>query len=142
MNKTEFIQIIDNAIHDQLILGVNKNALIGYRNIKSDFNYISSKDGNLTVTDIVKKLYKERCENAEVYKDTNRLDLWIQENTEKTILEGFLPDEPSEKDILLFLETLKDVPKQKSSFKIFQEKCIEKFGQKVDSKIILDFISG
>lgn len=141
MNKTEFIQSIDNCIKAELLQAVSREKLTGYRNIKSDFNYAASKSDNLTVTDIIKKLYKERCENAEIYMNSDRIDLWTQENIEKEILERYLPEEPSEKEIISFLQGLNDIPKQKSSFKIFQEKCTEKFGQKIDSKIILDFIN-
>ena len=53
MNNIEFIQFIDVAIHDEMLLGPNKNEnrLIGLRNIKSDFNYIASTNNKLSTSD-------------------------------------------------------------------------------------------
>lgn len=143
MNRIEFIQYIDKLIKAEILLGSakNENVLAGLRNIKSDFNYIASKTKDIDVVEILKKLYRERKENAELYKDSNRLDLWLQENTEKTILDHFIPEEPSVDEVKEFLSSLTDIPKTKASFKKYQEKCLEKFGQKIDSQIILDFIS-
>lgn len=142
MNNIEFIQFVDVAIHDEMLLGPNKNEnrLIGLRNIKSDFNYIASTNNKLSTSDILKRLYKERLENSKIYLDANKHDLWFQEHTELGILENYLPKEPTETEILSFLSTLIDIPKQKSSFKKYQEACSEKFGQMVNSKIILNFI--
>ena len=143
MNKTEFVQFLDNSIHAQIMLGdaKNENELNGFRNIKSDFNYASSNDPNADAVDIVKKLYKERIENASTYKNNDRLDLWIQEETEARILEKWIPAEPSKQSVIDFLKSLTDIPKAKSSFKKFQDACSQKFGQKIDSKIIAEFIA-
>lgn len=142
MNNSDFISFIDKAIHDEILLGPNKNEnkLIGLRNIKADFNYIASTNNKLNTIDILKRLYKERIENLKIYLDANKHDLWIQEHTELNILENYIPKEPSEIEILSFLNTLVDIPKQKSSFKKYQEACFEKFGQTINSKIILNFI--
>jgi uncharacterized protein YqeY len=139
MNNTEFIEVIDKAIHDEMLLGLNKNEnkLIGLRNIKTDFNYIASREPNALAADIVRRLYKERVENVHVYLDANKPDLLLQEYTERDILRNYLPQEPSENTVRSFLNTLVDIPKQKSSFKKFQDACIEKFGMKVDSTIII-----
>lgn len=144
MNNTEFIEIIDKAIHDEMLLGPNKNEnrLIGLRNIKTDFNYIASREPNTLTADIVRRLYKERVENVHIYLEANKPDLWLQEYTERDILRNYLPQEPSENTVRSFLNTLVDIPKQKSSFKKFQDACIEKFGMKIDSTIILNFING
>lgn len=143
MNKIEFVQFLDNSIHAQIMLGgaKNENELNGFRNIKSDFNYASSNDPNADAVDIVKKLYKERIENASTYKNNDRLDLWIQEETEARILEKWIPAEPSKQSVIDFLKSLTDIPKAKSSFKKFQDACSQKFGQKIDSKIIAEFIA-
>ena len=142
MTNSEFISYIDNRIKHEMLLGGarNDNILSGLRNIKSDFNYISSKDSKLTAIDILKRIYKERLENERLYKDQNRTDLWLQEHTESKLLEGFLPKEPDEKEVISFLESLSDITKTKSSFKKFQDACTKHFGQKIDSEIILDFI--
>ena len=144
MNNIEFIEVIDKAIHDEMLLGPNKNEnrLIGLRNIKTDFNYIASREPNALAADIVRRLYKERVENVHVYLEANKPDLWLQEYTERDILRNYLPQEPSENTVRSFLNTLVNIPKQKSSFKKFQDACIEKFGMKVDSTIILSFING
>lgn len=143
MTKQEFINLIDGLLHQEMLLGIarNENRLQGYRNIKSDFNYISSNNSDLSAIDILKKMYKERADNVNIYQANDRRDLWLQENTEKNLLQKWLPKEPEEFEVVEFLKTLTDIPKSKSSFKKFQDACSEKFGQKVDSKIILNFIS-
>lgn len=143
MNNIEFISYIDEAIKQEMLLGSskNENKLIGLRNIKSDFNYIASKNNKLSAIDILRSMYKERSDNASLYLSEGRNDLWIQENTELNLLNNYLPPEPSKTQVVDFLNEL-DIPKQKSSFKKFQDACVEKFGQKIDSQIILDFING
>lgn len=143
MNNIEFISYIDEAIKQEMLLGSskNENKLTGLRNIKSDFNYIASKNNKLSAIDILKSMYKERSDNASLYLSEGRNDLWIQENTELNLLNNYLPPEPSKTQVIDFLNGL-DIPKQKSSFKKFQDACVEKFGQKIDSQIILDFING
>ena len=143
MNKEQFLLYIDDAIKQEMLLGSSKNEcrLIGLRNIKSDFNYIASKNNKLSAIDILKSMYKERSDNASLYLSEGRNDLWIQENTELNLLNNYLPPEPSKTQVVNFLNEL-DIPKQKSSFKKFQDACVEKFGQKIDSQIILDFING
>ena len=143
MTKQEFINLIDGLLHQEMLLGIarNENRLQGYRNIKSDFNYISSNNPDLSAIDILKKMYKERADNVNIYQANDRRDLWLQENIEKNLLQKWLPKEPEEFEVVEFLKTLTDIPKSKSSFKKFQDACSEKFGQKVDSQIILNFIS-
>ena len=144
MNNTEFISFLDTEIQNEMILGAarNENRLTGLRNIKSDFNYISSKDSNLSTIDILKRMFKEREENENIYQNVGKLDLCLQERIEADIISKWLPKEPLKSDIIDYLNTLIDIPKQKSSFKKFQEACIFKFGQKVDSNVILEFING
>lgn len=144
MTSIEFIQFIDNCIKTEMLLGPNKNEhrLIGLRNIKSDFNYLQSKDTKLEALDILKKLYKEREENEITYKDAGKSDLWLQEHVEKEILSRWIPEEPTPEEVFSFLSTLTDIPKTKSSFKKYQTECTKHFGQKVDSNIILEFING
>ena len=141
MDNIEFISFIEDRIFREMMLGSarNENILTGLRNIKSDFNYIASKDSKISTIDILKRLRDERVENAKIYKDNNRIDLWLQENTEANILNSYLPAEPSYNEIIEFLETL-SIPKQKSSFKKFQNACNDHFGQKINSEIILEFI--
>lgn len=144
MTSIEFIQFVDNCIKQEMFLGPNKNEnrLIGLRNIKSDFNYIQSKNPKLEALDILKKLYKEREDNEKLYNDAGKTDLWLQEHTEKEILSRWIPKEPEPEEVFSFLYSLTDVPKAKSSFKKYQSECTKRFGQKVDSNIILEFING
>ena len=142
MNKQEFISLIDDLIRQEMLLGGarNENRLQGFRTIKSDFTYISSNKTELSPVDILKQMYKERAENVKLYEVSDRKDLWLQELTERNILQAWLPKEPDETEVIDFLNSLTDIPKTKSSFKKFQDACSEKFGQKVDSQIILKFI--
>lgn len=144
MTSIEFIQFIDNCIKQEMLLGQNKNEnrLIGLRNIKSDFNYIQSKNPKLEALDILKKLYKEREDNEKLYNDAGKTDLWLQEHIEKEILSRWIPKEPEPEEVFNFLYSLADIPKIKSSFKKYQSECTKHFGQKVDSNIILEFING
>ena len=142
MTKPEFISLIDELIRQEMLLGGarSENKLQGYRNIKSDFTYISSNKTELSPLDILKQMYKERVDNVKIYEASDRKDLWLQELTERNIIQAWLPKEPDEKEVVDFLNTLTDIPKSKSSFKKFQDACFEKFGQKVDSQIISKFI--
>lgn len=142
MTKPEFISLIDELIRQEMLLGGarSENKLQGYRNIKSDFTYISSNKTELSPLDILKQMYKERVDNVKIYEASDRKDLWLQELTERNIIQAWLPKEPDEKEVVDFLNTLTNIPKSKSSFKKFQDACFEKFGQKVDSQIISKFI--
>lgn len=143
MNNIEFISFIDECIKQEILLGRygHKHRLTGLRNIKSDFNYISSKEPKLTALDILKRLYKEREENEKIYIDADKTDLWLQEHTEKEIISKWIPKEPNKEDVFDFLNTLTDIPKQKSSFKKYQNACIEHFGQNVDSSVIAEYLT-
>ena len=126
------------------MLGNNKDVrrLTGLRNIKSDFNYAWSKDKNATPVEIIKKLYKEREENINTYQHAGKTDLWLQEHVEAEILLRWLPEEPSKLEVFVFLNSLNDIPRKKSSFKKLQDACASKFGQKIDSAIILEYLNG
>ena len=142
MNKVEFIQFLDKSIQDEMLLGANGNRhkLLGLRNIKSDFNYLCSNNPDMNSVEILKKLYKERKSTEDVYIDLGKLEFAIQETTEMELISKWLPKEPSNEEVMSYLQTLTNIPKQKSSFKKFQEACTANFGQKVDSQIILNFI--
>lgn len=142
MTKQEFSTLIDELLRQEMLLGIarDEHRLQGLRNIKTDFNYISSNNPKLEAIDILKRMLKERSDNAEIYLDNGRHDLWLQENTEKNMIQKWLPKEPSVEDVINFLNTLTNIPKQKNSFKQFQDACLQKFGQKIDSTIILNYI--
>lgn len=143
VNNIECISYIDAAIKAEMLLGPakNENRLTGLRNIKSDFNYIVSREPKLDTLDVLNRLYRERRENESTYKDADKTDLWLQEHTEAEIIARWLPSKPETQEVLNYLGSLTDIPKKKSSFKRYQDSCVEHFGQKIDSSIILDFIN-
>lgn len=139
---SKFLNFLDEQIKYQMKLGENKSTLhlTGYRNLKSDFEYQMSKNSKLDEVELLKKLYKSRIENAELYKGIKE-DLFNQEITEAEILKNFIPEPPSEKEVIDYLVELYPISRSKMNFPLYQEKCIEKFGQKVDAKIIFKFIT-
>lgn len=137
---SNFTDYIDTQIRVQMMLGYNQDQmrLTGLRNIKSDYNYIHSKDSKKSEVEILKSMYKEREENS--YNYTMGSELYLQEITEMNILKQFIPAEPNDNDVLAFLNTL-DIEKSKKNFKKFQDACENQFGQKVNSQLILNFIN-
>lgn len=137
---SNFTNYIDTQIRVQMMLGYNQDQmqLTGLRNIKSDYNYIHSKNNKKSEVEILKLMYKEREENSQNY--TTGSELYLQEITEMNILKPFIPAEPSDNDVQSFLNTL-DVEKSKKNFKKFQDACENHFGQKVNSQLILNFIN-
>lgn len=137
---SNFTDYIDTQIRVQMMLGYNQDQmqLTGLRNIKSDYNYIHSKDTKKSEVEILKSMYKEREENSHNY--TIGSELYLQEITEMNILNPFIPAEPSDNEVQAFLNTL-DIEKSKKNFKKFQDACENHFGQKVNSQLILNFIN-
>lgn len=138
---SNFTDYIDTQIRVQMMLGYNQDQmqLTGLRNIKSDYNYIHSKDNKKSEVEILKSMYKEREENSHNY--TIGSELYLQEITEMNILKQFIPAEPNDKDVLAFLNSIWDIEKSKKNFKKFQDACETQFGQKVNSQLILNFIN-
>lgn len=130
-----------NKINNSIIFHTkekNKNYLQAYRNIKTDLEYLYSKNINLDPIEGLKKLKKERLNNLEIYnKDT---DLYNQENLELLIINTYLPIEIEESIIIDYLTKLHPISRNKADFKKYQDECFEKFGQKVSSQTILKFI--
>lgn len=124
-----------------MLLGSAKNVLLltGYRNLKSDFEYQTSKNPKLDEVELLKKLYKSRVDNMEVYKGVKE-DLYNQESTEAEILKPFIPTPPSEQEVIDYLTSLHPISRSKMNFPQYQNECVEKFGQKVDAQIIFKFI--
>lgn len=137
---SNFTDYIDTQIQVQMRLGYTQDIkrLQGLRNIKTDYNYIHSKDPNKSEVELLKSLYKEREENSKTYEQGS--DLYLQEVIEMDILKPFIPKAPADKDVLAYLNTL-NIEKSKKNFKKFQESCESQFGQKVNSQLILDFIN-
>lgn len=137
---SNFTDYIDTQIQVQMRLGYTQNTerLQGLRNIKTDYNYIHSKDPNKSEVELLKSLYKEREENSKTYEQGS--DLYLQEVIEMDILKPFIPKAPADSDVLEFLASL-NIDKNKKNFKKFQDSCENQFGQKVNSQLILDFIN-
>lgn len=138
---SKFVEFLNEQIKAQMLLGQAKNTLLltGYRNLKSDFEYQMSKNPKLDEIDLLKKLYKSRKDNMEVYKGVKE-DLYNQEFTEAEIIEPFIPTPPSEQEVIDYLVSLHPISRSKMNFPQYQNECVEKFGQKVDAQIIFKFI--
>lgn len=139
---SNFIDYLNEQIQVQMRLGSAKNTLLltGYRNLKSDFEYQMSKNSKLDELDLLKKLYKSRKENAALYKGIKE-DLFKQEYIESEILEQFIPEAPKEEDVIAYLESRWPISRSKTDFPIYQNACVEHFGQKVEPAIIFKFIT-
>jgi len=138
---SKFIDYLNEQIKVQMKLGDAKNTLLlqGYRNLKSDFEYQISKNPKLDEIDLLKKLYKSRKDNMEIYKGVKE-DLFNQEFTEAEILEPFIPIPPSEQEVIDYLTSLHPISRSKMNFPQYQNECVEKFGQKIDAQVIFKFI--
>lgn len=137
---SNFTDYIDTQIQVQMRLGYTQDIkrLQGLRNIKTDYNYIHSKDPNKSEVELLKYLYKEREENSKTYEQGS--DLYLQEVIEMDILKPFIPKAPADSEVLEFLASL-NIDKNKKNFKKLQDFCEVQFGQKVNSQLILDFIN-
>lgn len=138
---SKFVDFLNEQIKAQMLLGQAKNVLLltGYRNLKSDFEYQMSKNPKLDEIELLKKLYKSRKDNMEVYKGVKE-DLYNQEFTEAEILDPFIPTPPTEQEVIDYLTSLHPISRSKMNFPQYQNECVEKFGQKIDAQIIFKFI--
>ena len=139
---SKFIDYLNEQIKAQMLLGQEKDKtlLAGYRNLKSDFEYQMSKNVKQDELDLLKKLYKSRKENAALYKGIKE-DLFKQESVESEILEKFIPEPPKEEDVIAYLESRWPISRSKMEFPMYQNACVEHFGQKVEPAIIFKFIT-
>lgn len=137
---SNFTEYIDIQIQAQMRLGYTQDVkqLTGLRNIKSDYNYIHSKNPNKSEVEILKSMYKEREENSQNYEQGS--DLYMQEVIEMNILKPFIPTAPPDSEVLDYLASL-NYEKSKRNFKRFQDACENQFGQKVNSQLILNYIN-
>lgn len=142
ISMSKFVDYLNEQIKAQMLLGQAKNTLLlaGYRNLKSDFEYQMSKNSKLDEVELLKKLHKSRKDNMEVYKGVKE-DLYNQELIESEILEPFIPTPPSEQEVIDYLVSLHPISRSKMNFPQYQNECVEKFGQKIDAKIIFKFIT-
>ena len=137
MKNIDFIQFINSNI-EKYTKDQNHKMLIAFRNIKSEYIYEKEKS-KTDDSEIIKKMFNKRNETSNIYRTTNQ-ELFEDECREMAILNPFLPPVLEETAVLEFLKTL-DIPKEKKNFKMFQEKCIEHFKQRVDSAIILKYLN-
>lgn len=138
--QTDFELYLDTQIKLEMTLAAtgDKNKLTGLRNIKSDLIYTRSKFRDLVEVEIIKKLYKQREETAEIYIGKNE-ELRRQELLEMRFIKPFLPKEIGKEEIFAFLDE-KGLEKNKNNFKSIQSECEKYFEQKVESKYILEWI--
>ena len=59
---------------------------------------------------------------------------------ESEILEQFIPEAPKEEDVIAYLESRWPISRSKMDFPMYQNACVEHFGQKVEPAIIFKFI--
>lgn len=137
MNNISFIDFVNSNI-EKYMKEQNHKMLIAFRNIKSKYVYMKEKSGE-TDTEIIKKMFNKRKETCEIYKDKN-LELFEAENREMVILHPFLPVSVPKNVVLQYLNRL-SITKDKKNFKVFQDACMEEFGEKVESSIILEHIN-
>lgn len=133
----DFLEFLNTNI-EQYIKEKNSKMLTAFRNIKSEYVYEQEKS-KLSDDELIKKMYNKRRETAAIYLDTNA-DLYEAENLEMNILHPFLKKEPSQDEVMDFLKTL-NTEKNVKNFKVFQMQCQEKFGQKVNSEYIIEYIN-
>lgn len=136
MEKQEF-NISLQASLKEAMLKRNTDLVSAIRNLISEFKYEKEKTKK-DDTDILVKMAKKRTETAAIYEGKSQV-LYDQEMRELEILHPFLPIELKAEEVTAFLQTL-DIEKEKKNFKLFQDKCFEYFGQKVDSKLIMGHI--
>lgn len=137
MKNVNFIQFVDSNI-EKYTKEQNHKMLVAFRNIKSEYAYEKEKT-KADDSEILKKMFNKRNETSNIYKTTNQ-ELFEDECREMAILNPFLPPALSETEVFDFLNTL-DIEKEKKNFKLFQEKCVAHFNQRVDSKIILKYLN-
>lgn len=133
----DFLKEIDEKISNAIKW---KDPLLkSYRNLKSDFKYLTSKYPDKTEIQILVQMRNERTENVEIYNIANRPELKEIECNEIKIINDYLPKEPSEEEVLVYLNTLSDIDKTPKNFRVFLNKCEERFGAPIPAKYISHF---
>ena len=77
-----------------------KDKLAALRDIKSKLLLEATKDGSSELDEatglkILNKLYKQRIEAADIYKDQNREDLAVDELSQAEVIKAYLPEKMS-----------------------------------------------
>lgn len=85
--------------------------LAALRDIKSKLMLEATKDGGGEVDDattirILSKLLKQRKETAQLYREQNRPDLAVEEESQAEVIEAYLPQQLSEDEIRTKVESI------------------------------------
>lgn len=85
--------------------------LAALRDIKSKLMLEATKEGGGEVDDattirILSKLLKQRKETAQLYREQNRPDLAVEEESQAEVIEAYLPQQLSEAEIRTKVESI------------------------------------
>ena len=85
--------------------------LAALRDIKSKLMLEATKEGGGEVDDattirILSKLLKQRKETAQLYREQNRPDLAVEEESQAEVIEAYLPQQLSEDEIRTKVESI------------------------------------
>ena len=103
-------RIIDDLIKDAT-LAHRTTMLETYRSIKCAFQAHETAKNAKPIDDVIeieilKRLEKQALESAEIFKANGRMDLYEKRMGEYYIINGMLPQEPSDKELIDFITSL------------------------------------
>lgn len=104
-------ETINNDIKSAM-LSKDKDRLETLRSVKSAFLLAKTeKDGSHDLSQeqeikIIQKLFKQRNDSADIYKQQNRPDLYEKEIKEASILQEYLPEQMSEEELTKVLKEI------------------------------------
>lgn len=90
--------------------------------VKSALLNNSHSEKKVSEIEVLQKLVKEHEKAIDAYNQANRTDLAKQEIVELAYIKRFLPEEPTEEELLAFLKTCKESP-----MKVVLDTTIAKF---------------
>jgi uncharacterized protein YqeY len=102
---------VNNDIKSAM-LSKDKDRLETLRSVKSAFLIAKTEKGashDLSQEQeikIIQKLFKQRNDSADIYKQQNRPDLYEKEMKEASILQEYLPEQMSEEDLTKVLKEI------------------------------------
>ena len=106
------------SLADQISTGIKEamrakdsGRLAALRDIKSKLMLEATKEGGGEVDDattirILSKLLKQRKETAQLYREQNRPDLAVEEESQAEVIEAYLPKQLSEDEIRTNVESI------------------------------------
>ncbi|NSW88699.1 GatB/YqeY domain-containing protein [bacterium] len=122
------------------ILAKNK---IGSNVIRTVLSIVSNEGFKDNVPDeviinIIKKEVKKRKEAFSLYSNNNREDLAKIESEEQTILEGYLPEQMSEDELITKMTTIKNNLKDQNKLNMGEliKASIKEFSKTADNSLI------